>query len=272
MDIGSVDRSATGDLGWLHRVSPAAKLIAFALVVASVVTTWNMFVALALLILMLAAAISARLDLRLAVPLAAYPALFALVFALASAPDPLTGTLIVLKAVAAGLAAVTIVLSTPYPHIFAPIQRIVPGVVGDALLMTYRSTFLLLDKFSTLLRAVRLRSGLRGVHPVRMARATTQALGSLLLYSLDLAQRDYDVMRLRGYSGRLRARLPRTRNHLIDASLISVAVLALVTSAVWRIQWRTLNPYSWLVPLPALALALVAVASTVRTASGKARP
>lgn len=271
MDIGSVDRSATSDLGWLHRVSPAAKLFAFALVLAAVVTTWNVFVALALLLGLLAAAISARLDLRLAVPLAAYPALFALIFALASAPDALTGTLIVLKAMGAGLAAVTIVLTTPYPHIFAPIQRVVPGIVGDALLMTYRSTFLLLDKFSNLLRAVRLRSGLRGAHPVRMARATAQALGSLLLYSLDLAQRDYDVMRLRGYTGRLRARLPKTSSRAVDAALVAASGVALVTSVAWRVDWRALNPYSWLVPLPALALVLVATISTNLTAPGKAR-
>ena len=269
MDIGSVDRSATGDLGWLHRVSPAAKLTAFALVLAAVVTTWNVFVAFALLLALLATAVSARVDLRLALPLAAYPGLFALVFALASAPDALTGTLIVFKAIAAGLAAVTIVLTTPYPHIFAPVQRVVPGIVGDALLMTYRSTFLLLDKFAHLMRAVRLRSGLRGTHPIRMVRVTTQAFGSLLLYSLDLAQRDYDVMRLRGYSGRLRARLPRSRNLVVDALLVSAATIALAASVAWRVEWRTLNPYSWLVPVPAIALVLIA--SALRTSPRKAR-
>lgn len=270
MDIGSVDRSATGDLGWLHRVSPTAKLLAFALVLAAVVTTWNVFVALALLLALMATTVSTRVDLRLTLPLATYPALFALVFALASAPDALTGTLIVFKAIAAGLAAVTIVLTTPYPHIFAPVQRIVPGIVGDALLMTYRSTFLLLDKFAHLIRAVRLRAGLRGTHPMRMARATTQAFGSLLLYSLDLAQRDYDVMRLRGYSGRLRTRLPRSRNLTADALLVFAATIALAVSAAWRLEWRALNPYSWLVPVPALAL--IAFAAAIRTASGKARP
>jgi energy-coupling factor transporter transmembrane protein EcfT len=170
----------------------------------------------------------------------------------------------VLKAVAAGLAAVTVVLTTPYPQIFAPVQRVVPGIVGDALLMTYRTMFLLLGKFGDLVRAVRLRSGLRGTHPVRMARATTTALGSLLLYGLDLAQRDYDVMRLRGYSGRMRVHLPRSHNRVADAYVVAAGAAALATSVAWRLAWVALNPYSWLAPVAAAAL--LAATAVVRVA------
>ncbi len=267
MNIGSIDRSAVSDLGWLHRVSPQAKLVAFALVLGAIVVTWNVFVAAALLLGLGAVAASARIDLRLAFTLAAYPAIFALIFALASAPDPLTGTTIVLKAIAAGLSAVTVVLTTPYPQVFAPVQRVVPGIVGDALLMTYRTTFLLLGKFGQLLRSIKLRAGIRGNHPLRAARATTAALGSLLLYALDLAQRDYDVMRLRGYSGRLRVPLPKSHSRSGDAALVAAALLALAISAIWRFGYETLNPYSWLLPLPALAL--LGVAAVVRSANPK---
>ncbi len=254
MDIRAIDRSAIGDKGWLHRVSPAAKLVGFALALGAVVVTWNLFVILGVLLALAAATVSARVDLRLAFGLAAYPAIFALIFAVASAPDAMTGAVIVLKAVSAGLAAVTVVLTTPYPQVFAPLQRIVPGVVGDAMLMTYRSLFLLLAKFSDLLRAARLRAGLRGTHPLRTARLATQSLGGLLLYSIDLAEREYDVLRLRGYSGRLRAQLPASRSRALDAALVATALAVLATSVAWRVGWVALNPYSWLVPLPALAL------------------
>jgi hypothetical protein len=160
VNIGVIDTSATLGTSWLHRCSPVSKLVAFALVLAGVVVTWNLFVVLALLAALSAAVVSARLKARLAFGLAAYPALFALIFALASAPGLMTGAVIVFKAVTAALAAVTIVLTTPYPQVFAPLQRVVPVVVGDALLMTYRSVFLLLEKFSNLLRAMRLRAGL----------------------------------------------------------------------------------------------------------------
>ncbi|NTU71276.1 MAG: hypothetical protein HGB10_05605 [Coriobacteriia bacterium] len=262
MNIGSIDRSAVSGSGWLHVVSPVAKLTAFVLLIAAVVVSWNLFVVAGLLVALIACVASARVDLRLAFVLAAYPGVFALIFAFASAPDALSATVIVLKAVTAGLAAVTVILTTPYPQVFAPIQRIVPSIVGDALLMTYRTTFLLLGKFASLMTAIRLRSGLRGTHPVRMARATTAALGSLLLYALDLAQRDYDIMRVRGYDGRLRVPMRRSATPLLDGALLVGAAAALATSLAWRLGWQTLNPYSWLVPLPAFAL--LGVAALVR--------
>ena len=263
--VGTVDRSATSDLGWLHRLSPVAKLVAFAVGLAAVIVNWNALVVFALAAAFVALATGARIDLKATFGLASYPAIFALVFAFASAPDVLTATTIVLKAVCAGLLAVTLVMTTPYPQIFAPVQRVVPPIVGDALLMTYRTTFLLLDKFSHLLRAVRLRAGLRGRHPVRAARATTQALGGLLLYSFDLAQRDYDILRLRGYSEHLRAHLPRSRNRLGDAALLGGAVLLLATSVVFRLGATTLNPYSWLLLLPAAVLVAAAAITRRRT-------
>lgn len=270
MDIGAVDRSATSGLGWLHDASPKAKLTAFALVIAAVVVTWNVLVALALLLMLVSAAVAARVDLKLTFSLAAYPAVFALIFALASAPNALTGSVIVLKAIAAGLAAVLIIVTTPYPQVFAPIQRIVPGIVGDAMLMTYRSTFLLLGKFSSLLRAVRLRAGLRRGHPLRSARAVTQALGNLLLYSIDLSEREYDVLRLRGYTGRLRVALPRSRSRVADAVAVGSALFALCASVVWRLGWQALNPLSWLVPIPALLL--LAAAFVIRVTRREERP
>ncbi len=263
MNLGTIDTSATSGRSWLHRLSPKTKLAAFAMTLAAVVITWNLFVVAALALVLSATVVSARLNPRLAFGLAAYPAVFAIVFAVASAPDALTGTVIVLKAAAAALAAVLVVLTTPYPQVFAPVQRVVPGIVGDALLMTYRATFLLLEKFADLLRSMRLRAGITGAHPVASARATTRALGGLLLYSFDLSQRDYDIMRLRGYSGRLRAELPRSASLAADAATIAVAALLLATSALWRVGWQTLNPFSW-IPLAGALVVLLVVTGRAR--------
>lgn len=262
MHIGSVDESAVLGRSWLHSASPNAKLISLALVLGAVVVTWNVLVTASLALMLVAVATSAGLKPRLTYGLAAYPAIFALVFALSSAPTVMTGTVIVLKAVVAALAAVIVILTTPYPQVFAPIQRVTPGVVGDALLMTYRSTFILLEKFSNLLRAVKLRSGLTAGHPIRAARATTRALGGLLLYSFDLAQRDYDIMRLRGYEGHLRVGRRPSLSPAVDAALVAGSVGALAASALWRLESVALNPYSWIVPL--VPLAALAVATVLR--------
>ena len=255
MHIGRIDSSATLGDSWLHRVSPISKLLAFAGLLAAVIVSWNFLVVGSLTLALVAVAVSARLDGKLAATLAVYPAIFALIFAFSAATSVLGGAVIVLKATTAALGAVIVVLTTPYPYVFAPLQRILPGIVGDALLMTYRSLFLLLEKFGNLLTAAKLRSGLRAGHPVRSARATTRALGGLLLYAFDLSQRSYDIMRMRGYEGRLRVTLPRSASRPTDVALLVSALALLAVSVTWRLEWQTLNPFSWVVPvLPVLGL------------------
>lgn len=254
MDVGAIDRSATRGGGPLREASPISKLTMLGILLAAVLVSWNVLVLATVFICLTAALVWGRVNLRLALSLALYPSLFALMFAFASAPDVTVGAAIVAKAVTAALSAVTVVLSTPYPQIFAPLQRVTPGIVGDALLMTYRSMFILLEKFGDLLRAARLRAGLRGRHPLRAARLTAAALGGLLLYAIDLSQRDYDIMRVRGYAGRLRVTPQRHTDRTKGAILIAGACLLLALSLLWRFRAAALNPYSWIAPIPALLL------------------
>jgi len=181
VDIRAVDLSATSGRSGLHRAAPVTKLLAFAFALAAVVVQQNVLVVIALVICVAAAAVATRLPLRLVFGLAAYPGIFALVFAFAAAPEPWTGALFVAKAVGAALCAVVLICTTPYPQVFAPIQRVVPEIVGDAMLMTYRSLFLLAEKFDRLRVAVRLRSGLARRQPLRALGATASALGGLVL-------------------------------------------------------------------------------------------
>jgi energy-coupling factor transporter transmembrane protein EcfT len=257
MDITVVDRSATAGASALHKAAPVTKFVAFACVLAAIVVSANLFVVLAIALMMLAALAALRLPARAMLPLALYPALFAAVFAFASAPDGLTAALIVTKAVTAALAAVMLMFTTPYPQVFALVQRVTPGLVGDTLLMTYRALFLLAEKLSHLTRAVRLRSGVALNQPLRAARATSRALGGLILYSLDLSQRQYDVLLLRGYEGRLKVTPQRSTSRAADAATLAAGALALCTAIAWRVYWVPLIDYSWVLPALAL-LALVA--------------
>lgn len=259
MDIRAVDVSATAGRSALHRAAPVTKLVAFAFALAGVVVQQNLLVVVAIGFALSALAVGSRLRLRLVFGLAAYPGIFAVVFAFAAAPDALTGALFVAKAVTAALAAVVLICTTPYPQVFAPVQRIVPEVVGDAMLMTYRSLFLLAEKFDRLRTAVRLRSGLARRQPVRAARAAASALGGLVLYAFDLSQREYDVMRLRGYEGRLRASLPRSADRAFDVVLLFGAAGLFALAVVYRFAGAGLTPYSWLPAAGALLVLLAAV-------------
>lgn len=250
MDVTAVDRSAVLGNTPLHRAAPASKLVATGLVIAGVVAVANPLVAAGLALSLTGAAAALRLPLRAMLPLALYPTVFALVFAFAAAPGPVTGALFVLKAVTAALAVVTLMFSTPYPQVFAPIQRVTPTIVGDALLMTYRSLFILAEKFADLLRAVRLRSGISRKQPVRAAQATTRALGGLLLYSLDLSQREYDILRVRGYEGGLRVSPMPSRDRAMDAATLVYGALVLAVALAFH--GHSLEPYAWLVTVAGL--------------------
>lgn len=264
MDVRAIDLSATSGDSRLHGADARVKLVACGLVLAAVVLQQNLLVILGCGLLVAALAVASRLPLRSVFGLAAYPGVFAVVFALAAAPDVLTGAVFIARAMTAALTVIVLVFATPYPQLFAPLQRVLPEVVGDALLMTYRSLFLLADKFDRLLRAIRLRSGLSRGNPVRAARASVSALGSLVLYALDLSQREYDVLRLRGYEGGLRVTATPSASPRFDAALVAGAVCVLAVALTFRLTGAMWTPYSW---LPALAGALALTATSVlRTA------
>lgn len=246
MDVTAVDRSAVLGDTRLHRAAPTSKLLATGAIVAAVVLVKDPLVAAGLSLSLIGAAAALRLPLRPMLALGLYPAVFALIFAFAAAPGVLAGALFVLKAVTSALAVVTLMFSTPYPQVFAPVQRITPTVVGDALLMTYRSIFILADKFADLSRAVRLRSGVSPRQPLRAARATTRALGGLLLYSLDLSQREYDVLRIRGYERGLRVSPLHSRDKAMDVAVIAYGCILLLVALLFA-TIPSLAPYGWLV-------------------------
>ncbi len=245
MDVTALDRSAVLGCSTLHRATPASKLVATALIIAGVVVANDPVALLGVLLALTGGAAALRLPLRSMWVLALYPALFALVFAFAAAPGPVTALVIVVKAVTAAFTVVALMFTTPYPQVFAPIQRITPGIVGDALLMTYRSLFILAEKLADLTRAVRLRAGVSARQPLRSAKATTRALGSLLLYSFDLAQREYDILYLRGYEGGMRVTPRRSTSPAADAGTILAAAGGLATIVLFR-MFPSLGGYSWM--------------------------
>lgn len=260
MRIADVDLVATSGSSMMHRAAPQAKLASFAFVVAAALTNNNVLVLAGLCLALAAVAVAAALPMRTVVVLAAYPVFFAGVFAATTSIGILDGAVIVLKALATGSAALIVVFTTPYPQILAPVQRHVPRVLSDALLLTYRSLFLIAQKSADLLRAVRLRAGLRGAGLGRTARSAALALGGLLLYSLDLSQRTYDVMRLRGYEERLVVGPPATHYPAASAAVVSGGLALFAIAVVFRLAWTTMNPMSWIVVPAGLAAFAIALA------------
>jgi len=199
--VGRVDlAAATGATPW-HRASAIGKLVLAALLVLLAVFTRSLPLLLALHLSAWALALSSRLPARVIVAMLGYPLVFAALFALASWDGEWTTPLaVLLRPTTACLAAAWLIATTPYPDLFAPISRLLPARVADGLFITYRALFDLLGRTERLLRALRLRGGMRGRRRVATAGET---LGTLVLHSFGRSERLYAAMRLRGHSGRI---------------------------------------------------------------------
>jgi len=218
-----------------HRASALSKmLLALGLVLLAVLTPSRPLL-LALFMVAGLLALTAGLPRRLLLGVAAYPLIFVALF-VAAHWDGTWGTplRLMLRPMICSLTAVWLMGTTPYPDVFAPLSRVLPGGLSDALFLTYRALFELLDRLERLWRAFRLRGGAGGPARRRLAMAG-EGLGTLVLYGFERSQRFYATMRLRGHSGRICG-----CRHFAEGSFADVfvaAIGALVLTLAWRL-WR----------------------------------
>jgi len=267
MDIGIIDYWANRGDSILHRASAPSKVVAAALIVGGVVMTANLFVLLAIYLAVAAVIISARLPALRIAAIAAYPAIFALIFAVSRWDGSLLSpAIIVLRSLAAALTMLMLITTTPYPQVFATFHRFVPRAVGDGLFLTYRSLFIILDLLGDIWIALRLRGGVTRGRYVKNVVNVSYGLGLLALRAFRLSQRLYDVMRLRGYAGRLVARRRARKLSACDLYPLGLGASLAALSAATTLWPAILIPYVGYAPLAALAALLGAAACTHLTA------
>lgn len=260
MDIGTIDYWATSGTSPLHRASALSKLISAGLLIAAVIVTRDIFLLLAIYLVVAAGVALARLPILRVLTIAAYPAIFALLFAASRWTGSLLGPLLILgKAVTAAAIMVALITTTPYPQIFAALRRLLPALVTDALFLTYRSLFILLDLLGDLLTALWLRGGLSRGRLLHNARNLAGGLGLLLLRAISLSEGLYQVLRLRGYSGKLAGGVRRRIFTGYDLLPLLVGATMLGAAAIFRLVPETAeyNGYLLLAALISLLAALL---------------
>jgi cobalt/nickel transport system permease protein len=223
--FAQVDYLASAGRTVWHRASAITKLVAAMTAVAAAVFVPGWVALAVLLVTAIALTLTAQLPLRLILAAAATPILFALLFVLASWHGHIVhAAMLGMRPVISSLIALWLVGTTPYPDLFAPISRLMPRALGDGLFLTYRAVFSLLDRIERLWKALFLRGALEG--PVRRrASMMGEAVGTVVLYGFERSQRLYQVMHLRGHSGRVCG-----CRHWLDVREEDAWVLALV---VW---------------------------------------
>ncbi|MGE5507620.1 MAG: CbiQ family ECF transporter T component [Chitinophagales bacterium] len=208
MDLAYLDYLAVNATTPLHRSTALDKLLALAGLLAALLFASHLAAALVLLAGEVAGLVLARQPLRRLALASTFPLFFAGLFALTRlASQPSLAGLVMVRAYASALAVVTLLATTPFWEIFAVLGRLLPGLVADAVLMAYRAFFLLLGRFSNLLVTLRLRRLSDRFTPGSLM-GYGAVLGSLTLSAFDLTERQYRIMRLRGYSGPLAGAAP----------------------------------------------------------------
>lgn len=211
MKLSTLDYWSTSDAGFLNRLHPGIKLCGVAAIITLVILTWNPWVLAACAGALILLCTIAKLPTGFLIKLALYPLLFTGLLVLTTLPGWSAAAALLLKGFTAALAVLLLALSTPYPQLFSLIGRFLPRLLSDALLLTYRTLFLLADELSALTTALRLRAALTWRHPMTLFRIWSSTLANLMLFALELAQDDYDILRMRGYDGTLRLSTPASR-------------------------------------------------------------
>ncbi len=204
MDIGIIDYYANSGKSFLHRALPFYKMVSIALVLLSIVITSDFIVLLSIYLMLTGLVILTRLPFFKIISIAAYPGIFALLFAISSLNgDWIMPATIVLKALGAALAMVILITTTPYPSVFATLSPFLPRLILEGLYLTYRSLFILLGLMGNLFRALKIRGGFGQRSYIKNVRNFVSGIGLLLIRGLDLSERLYGVMQVRGYGGRM---------------------------------------------------------------------
>ncbi len=241
MNIAAIDYWANSGQSRLHGASALGKGLAAAAFVVAIVLATSPYLLAAIYLILVAGVFASRLPARRLFVTAAYPTVFALLFAASRwNGDWLVPAVILLKTLAAAQVMVLLITTTPYPDLFAAVGRVLPGLVADGLFVTYRSFFLLLREMDRMMIALRLRGGLTPRHLVSNLGNSSRALGMLLVRAVDLSEKLYAVLRVRGYQGRL---VVGNRWRVLSAN--DVMPLAGGVIALGLALFATLRPAQW---------------------------
>jgi cobalt/nickel transport system permease protein len=208
IDVARIDQWAASGNGMLHRASPVAKVVFLLLVISAAVVAKKPYSLMVGYVLLIAVAAGSGLPWSKVMVLSWYAAVFALLFSLSIHGGFWIRSLFVLKAITPSCAMLMVVISTPYPKLFALLSAALPEVLAAGLLMTYRTLFILLDMMDNFGAAIRLRGGFSPGSLYKNSANISKGIAMLLVRAVERASRIYAVMVVRGYSGSMAEKSP----------------------------------------------------------------
>ena len=204
MHIAAIDYMANNGDSFLHQARPITKVFISILLLVCLIISNQLIKAAIILIIPIIFILFSKVNLRRILHLAAYPVVFSLIFALIRMQQSwVLGVLVLIRALGAALIMLLLLATTPYTELFGVLSYVLPGVIVDVFLFTYRLLFILLDKLENMVKSIRLRGGF---HPIRMIfnlKNAAGALGIITIHAFDMSERLYRIYSLRGYNGKI---------------------------------------------------------------------
>lgn len=189
-DIDRMDALAATGTSPVHRASPAARVLAAALVVAGAVLAERPLpLAAGAALLLLEGALAGVEPLRLVLRSLAPIPFLAVLFLLHPETEAGRMALLLLRAGVSALAVVLLLSTTPFADVLRVLGAFLPRSLTAAMAVLYRSLFILLRSSSHRMEAARLRGVRGGIGPM---------VGGLLLHAFERTENVACVLHVRG--------------------------------------------------------------------------
>lgn len=202
MKLSFVDRNAALGSSFLHVVAPESKMLAALFLLVTVLATGRLEFLVLLILSLSALLLYTGTKVAQQGVFLIYPLFFGGLFG-----GGLLGyreaalALVLLRACSAVYVLLLLITTTPYIQLFAVLGRFLPVVLVDIMFLTYRSFFILTGQIQETITAVRLKGGYDLKSLARSLRNAARILGFTLLKSLEMNEKNYRILLLRGYEG-----------------------------------------------------------------------
>lgn len=252
MDIGTLDYYANFGSSFIHKATAGFKVVFAFSLIASIIVTKSIIILASIYILLLGLVLLSGVPALKVVLLALYPGIFALVFAFASwNGNWMFSLLIILKAVSASLCMVLIIVTTSYPKVFATLKPLMPRLIFDAFLLTYRSIILLMELLSNLSSALSVRGGFDAPRYMRRLKNLSSGIALLVIRGFDLSHNYYGVLDIRGYEGKINYSGLNSSIKATDIMLV-ITGFALLIITVYSEEFKMSMPGKYLLIISVL--------------------
>lgn len=232
MRMLAMDVLAVNGTSYLHGVHPYSKLMTAGLIMAALLLTTNSYMVISIgIILCCALKFQGKLSLLKQMCCYIYPLCFSFFYGKLLGFTGEQLTLVMGRAMVAVMILLVLISTTPYIKVFAVMSKLMPPVLADIFFLTYRAFFLLLGKMQETFIAIKLKGGMQLLPAGRQLVNLASCLGLTFVKAVELNERSYWSMVVRGYNGGIRSTGQRGIQ-LKDTPVLMTGLLFFVL-AVW---------------------------------------